>query len=152
MHVSNRLLASLRPAIGYQHVRPAGHGRTKSTGCLTEADLRSDRYYPQIPRKSQKLHIKWLQNLIPELGSKQYHGFVIQVTPTQTIQMILTGVLQMRNTLESIKKFLQEEEGLSAVEYAIAGALVVGTLVASFTALGEAVSLRIQALTTAVGG
>ncbi|MGI9326587.1 MAG: Flp family type IVb pilin [Pseudomonadales bacterium] len=53
---------------------------------------------------------------------------------------------------ENIKKFLKNEEGLTAVEYAIAGALVVGGLVGAFTGLGEAVEERIEQLTGAVNG
>ena len=48
---------------------------------------------------------------------------------------------------DKIKKFLKNEEGLTAVEYAIAGALVVGGLVGAFTGLGEAVEERIEDLT-----
>ncbi len=47
-------------------------------------------------------------------------------------------------------KFWNDESGLSAVEYAIAGALVAATLVTAFTDLGEAVVLRIDSLVAAV--
>jgi pilus assembly protein Flp/PilA len=46
--------------------------------------------------------------------------------------------------------FLKDEEGLTMVEYAIAGALVAGTAVAVFTNLGNAIVTRITALVTAV--
>ncbi|MEO7773845.1 MAG: Flp family type IVb pilin [Steroidobacteraceae bacterium] len=47
-------------------------------------------------------------------------------------------------------KFWRDEQGLTAVEYAVAGALVIGGLVAIFTALGGQIGVRIQALTAAI--
>ena len=58
----------------------------------------------------------------------------------------------MKDALSIIKKFLQEEEGLSAVEYAIAGALVIGVAAGGFTALGNAVDGQINTLTGHVNG
>ena len=49
-----------------------------------------------------------------------------------------------------IAKFFREEEGLTMVEYAIAGALVAATAVTVFTSLGTAIVTRITALVTAV--
>jgi pilus assembly protein Flp/PilA len=48
--------------------------------------------------------------------------------------------------------FLRDEEGLTMVEYAVAGGLVTLAAVTAFTNLGTAVATRITALTTAVGG
>jgi len=53
---------------------------------------------------------------------------------------------------EQILKFLQDERGLTTVEYAVAGALVAAAVVASFKALGGGVKVVIDGLTTAVGG
>ena len=53
---------------------------------------------------------------------------------------------------EKLMQFLRDEEGLTAVEYAVAGALVAAALVAAFTALGEGVGGVINGLTTAMGG
>ena len=50
-----------------------------------------------------------------------------------------------------IVAFLKDEEGLTMVEYAIAGALVSIAAVGAFTALGSAIVVRITALVTAVG-
>jgi pilus assembly protein Flp/PilA len=50
-----------------------------------------------------------------------------------------------------IVSFLKDEEGLTMVEYAIAGALVAAGSVAAFTLLGGAVTTRIDALATDVG-
>jgi len=49
-----------------------------------------------------------------------------------------------------IVAFLKDEEGLTMVEYAIAGALVSIAAVAAFTSLGTAVVTRITALVAAV--
>jgi pilus assembly protein Flp/PilA len=42
--------------------------------------------------------------------------------------------------LNSIKKFLAEEEGLTTVEYAIAGSLVGAAVIVAFGDLGDAVN------------
>ena len=52
----------------------------------------------------------------------------------------------MRNLQESIVRFIREEEGLTVVEYAIAGGLVGLAVVGAFTNLGTAVAARIQEL------
>jgi pilus assembly protein Flp/PilA len=49
-----------------------------------------------------------------------------------------------------IVAFLKDEEGLTMVEYAIAGALVSFAAVTAFTDLGSAIALRINGLVTAV--
>ena len=49
-----------------------------------------------------------------------------------------------------ITQFMKDEEGLTMVEYAIAGALVTAAAVGAFTNLGNAVVTRITALVTAV--
>lgn len=54
--------------------------------------------------------------------------------------------------LNALVRFIKEEEGLTAVEYAIAGSLVVGGLVTAFTALGTNVKAAINQLITAMGG
>ena len=53
---------------------------------------------------------------------------------------------------EVIVKFLKDEEGLTAVEYAIAGALVVGGAVLAFQNLGDSVNAQINCLNDAVNG
>ena len=50
-----------------------------------------------------------------------------------------------------LRKFLRDERGLTAVEYAIAGGLVVAGLAVAFTNLGNAALARIQGLVTALG-
>ena len=53
---------------------------------------------------------------------------------------------------EVIVSFFKEEDGLTTVEYAIAGALVAGTVVIAFQNLGIAVETEIDCLTDAIGG
>ena len=51
-----------------------------------------------------------------------------------------------------IMTFLREEEGLTTVEYAVAGALVAAAVVAAFQALGGQVDTVIDGLRQAIGG
>jgi pilus assembly protein Flp/PilA len=51
-----------------------------------------------------------------------------------------------------INKLAKREEGLTTVEYAIAGTLVALAVVAAFTALGGAVGTQIQKIVTVLGG
>ena len=53
---------------------------------------------------------------------------------------------------EQIMKFISDEDGLTTVEYAIAGALVAAALVGAFAALGQSVGTTINNLTSAAGG
>ena len=51
-----------------------------------------------------------------------------------------------------LKDFIEDESGLTAVEYAIAGGLVVGGMVAAFLTLGENATTQIETLGCAVDG
>ena len=53
---------------------------------------------------------------------------------------------------DKVLAFLYEEEGLTTVEYAIAGALVAMGVVFAFTDLGEAISTSICKIVTQLGG
>lgn len=48
--------------------------------------------------------------------------------------------------MQKVKNFLKNEDGLTTVEYAIAGALVAAAVVAAFTNLGAQVAARIGQL------
>ena len=56
--------------------------------------------------------------------------------------------------MKSLKKFLidfyQDEEGLTTVEYAVAGALVAATVVGAFSELGDEVEATIDGITGAI--
>ena len=54
--------------------------------------------------------------------------------------------------MDKILSFVRDDSGLTIVEYAVAGALITGAAVLSFTNLGAAVVARIDALTLAVNG
>ena len=49
-----------------------------------------------------------------------------------------------------ILDFMRDEEGLTTVEYAVAGALVAAAVVAAFTNLGDAVTGTITEIDTAI--
>jgi pilus assembly protein Flp/PilA len=51
-----------------------------------------------------------------------------------------------------IKKFFRDETGLELSEYAVAAALVAIAVVAAFTALGTAISTRINGLAATING
>lgn len=48
--------------------------------------------------------------------------------------------------------FVREEEGLTMVEYAVAGGMIAGALVLIFTDLGSAVGDQICEIITSLGG
>jgi len=58
----------------------------------------------------------------------------------------------MKSLTEKVLRFLRDEEGLTTVEYAVAGSLVAGATVLAFTNLGTAVTTAITTLTTAITG
>ena len=57
----------------------------------------------------------------------------------------------MKMIKESVAKFIKDEDGLTTVEYAVAGALVAAAVAAAFTALGGAVTGNINTLSGIVG-
>ncbi len=58
----------------------------------------------------------------------------------------------MTNVKQAVSTFLDDEEGLTVVEYAVAGGLISAVLVAAFTALGARVCTIINFLVTSLGG
>lgn len=53
---------------------------------------------------------------------------------------------------KQIMKFLRDEDGLTMVEYAVAGGLITLGAVAAFTTLGTSVSGKITEINAAVAG
>ncbi len=51
-----------------------------------------------------------------------------------------------------MKKFLRDETGLELSEYAVAAALVAIVVAGAFTALGDAIGVRLGQLVDRVGG
>ncbi|MGA3800253.1 Flp/Fap pilin component [compost metagenome] len=58
----------------------------------------------------------------------------------------------MQTIKASVVKFVKDEDGLTIVEYAVAGGLITIAVVGAFTALGGAVDTAIRALCEAVSG
>jgi len=56
----------------------------------------------------------------------------------------------MKNLVNRISAFIREDEGLTTVEYAVAGTLVSLFVVGAFKALGVQVDSSINAITTAI--
>ena len=48
----------------------------------------------------------------------------------------------------AITKFVQDEKGLTTVEYAVAGGVIAATVAAAFTTLGTSVDAAIDAIDT----
>lgn len=58
----------------------------------------------------------------------------------------------MQTIKASVVKFINDEDGLTVVEYAVAGGLVTALVVGIFTTLGTAVQTKMQTLCTALNG
>lgn len=56
----------------------------------------------------------------------------------------------MDNMIVKIRNFLKDEDGLTTVEYAVAGSLISLTVLLSFTALGDQVENTIDFITTTI--
>jgi pilus assembly protein Flp/PilA len=68
----------------------------------------------------------------------------------KTAQSHMTNHAKESKMKTQVMKFLQDEEGLTIVEYAVAAGLISAAVVASFTLLGTTVDGVIQALITAI--
>ncbi|OMG63502.1 pilus assembly protein PilA [Stutzerimonas balearica] len=60
--------------------------------------------------------------------------------------------MNIQSIKEAVRKFARDEDGLTIVEYAVAGGLITGAVVLAFTALGGAVQAEIERLTDAITG
>ncbi|WP_207263132.1 Flp family type IVb pilin [Pseudomonas sp. GW101-3H06] len=58
----------------------------------------------------------------------------------------------MQTIKASVVKFVKDEDGLTIVEYAVAGGLITVAVAAAFLALGTQVDAKIDALCAAVKG
>jgi pilus assembly protein Flp/PilA len=56
----------------------------------------------------------------------------------------MTTRLKVKNIAPCMKRFIHEEDGLTTVEYAVAGTLIGLAVVAAFTQLGNAVGNSIN--------
>lgn len=60
--------------------------------------------------------------------------------------------MEIQKIKEAVVKFIKDEEGLTIVEYAVAGGLITVAVVAAFIVLGGNVNTRITSLGCAVMG
>lgn len=60
--------------------------------------------------------------------------------------------MNMQAIKNSVVKFLNDEDGLTVVEYAVAGGLIAAVTVAAFQALGLTVTGVINGINTNLGG
>ena len=58
----------------------------------------------------------------------------------------------MRKIMESVKNFLQREDGPTAVEYAVMLALIIVVCITAITALGTNANKTFTTVSNAVGG
>ncbi|GLO41939.1 MULTISPECIES: Flp family type IVb pilin [Pseudomonas] len=58
--------------------------------------------------------------------------------------------MNLQTIKASVMKFVKDEDGLTIVEYAVAGGLITLAVVAAFDSLGAAVVTKITALVNAV--
>ena len=56
----------------------------------------------------------------------------------------------MKTIVNNVAKFLKDEEGLTTVEYAVAGTLIALAVVVAFASLGNAVNNSISAITSVI--
>ncbi|MCB1757544.1 MAG: Flp family type IVb pilin [Gammaproteobacteria bacterium] len=52
----------------------------------------------------------------------------------------------MNKFVEAVKTFVRDEEGLTVVEYAVAGGVLAGAIVLAFSGFGTAVKDKIDAI------
>lgn len=60
--------------------------------------------------------------------------------------------MNLQTIKASVLKFVKDEDGLTVVEYAVAGGLVTALVVGIFTTLGTEVQTKMQSLCTAIKG
>jgi len=81
-----------------------------------------------------------------EQSSDSY--WLITLVNRQFINYWWRNIMQIKAL---IKEFIEDESGLTAVEYAIAGGLVVSAMIGAFTTLGTNATGKITELGTAIG-
>ena len=50
------------------------------------------------------------------------------------------------------RRLIREEEGITTVEYAVAGGIIAATVATAFTSLGTAVSTKLGVISGVIGG
>jgi len=54
--------------------------------------------------------------------------------------------------MDLFKRFILEEEGVTAIEYALIAALIAVVIIGTLTTLGQAISTKFQTIATAISG
>jgi pilus assembly protein Flp/PilA len=54
--------------------------------------------------------------------------------------------------MNAIKNFIQDESGITAIEYALMAAAIGGIITVAFTGLGNGIKAKINAIITSLGG
>jgi len=62
------------------------------------------------------------------------------------------GKMIMQTIKTSVVKFVKDEDGLTIVEYAVAGGLITLAVVTAFTTLGTAITTQLGRLATCMAG
>ncbi len=52
----------------------------------------------------------------------------------------------MKNYVEAVSAFIRDEEGLTVVEYAVAGGVLAGAIVIAFSGFGTAIQTKISTI------
>jgi pilus assembly protein Flp/PilA len=78
------------------------------------------------------------------------HDKIVALTNAITGGYVLR--LRRQDMFDRLRAFLCDEEGLTMVEYAVAGSLITAAAVAAFTDLGTAVANKIQNIANAITG
>ncbi len=60
--------------------------------------------------------------------------------------------MNIQSIKEAVRKFARDEDGLTIVEYAVAGGLITAGVVGAFTLLGDTVEDVIEGIISALGG
>lgn len=60
--------------------------------------------------------------------------------------------MKLQSIKHAVTQFIKDEQGLTTVEYAVAGGLVAAVLLTAFTNLGTAVKAKINLIILALGG
>lgn len=60
--------------------------------------------------------------------------------------------MNIQSIKEAVRKFARDEDGLTMVEYAVAGGLITLAAIGAFTSLGGAVAGKINEIVTKLGG
>lgn len=58
----------------------------------------------------------------------------------------------MKNLMRNMKRFVQDEEGVTAIEYGLIAALIAVVIIASVTTVGSNLVLVFTAVSTALAG